>query len=739
MKKLLLGLLSFIIVLAIFNYFMQSNNDNTVDNGIDDDLNLYTEVIETPNYIQNIEDDDYSYAPIEVNNITNFETTWFCISTDGNIESNISYNNIDVKVHHNGSNIESNSLFRDGVPLMQGTTYTISFSAYSSIERNIEVRLLNADTWITLFKEDVHITSDNNSYDVTFTMNQGSIWNARLAFNFGNNGINDEHEINFSNILLKRDSDFGNTIKINQIGYKTTNQKRCVFPYNQGDYFNVIDVNSNEVVYTGAIVNKIENEETNEINYYGDFTNVTKAGTYRIESQLGGTSASFIISEKLYTNIYQKALQFLNIQRCGQELSSEILGGYGHLACHDEEAIVYDYPDLKIDVSGGWHDAGDYGRYVITGTKTLTDLLLSYMYNPNAFGDNDGTTDSNNGIPDILDEARYELEWLMKMQMEDGGVYSKAVTNNFALDVSPEEDSKVVYVLPSETISTADFISVMSLASICYKDIDKNFSKLCLEKAKLSWNYVEANPGLVTLENPSDINAGLYRDDKNSDERFFASMALYVATNDNKYLKSAKNIYEQDDSCVEGNTYQNVGLYGVYIYLLFDENYDEFHDLMLQSLKDSVESILSFVDNDGYNVSINEYKWGSNGDVVDNGIALLLAYDITNDERYRQASVEQLNYIFGKNSLDMTFVTGFGINSPQYPHHRMSRAKGLNLVGALVGGPDANRDDNITAGLSWDIPVAKVYVDEYLSYSSNEVSIYWNGSLIHLLTRLRMF
>ena len=177
----------------------------------------------------------------------------------------------------------------------------------------------------------------------------------------------------------------------------------------------------------------------------------------------------------------------------------------------------------------------------------------------------------------------------------------------------------------------------------------------------------------------------------------------------------------------------------VYIYLLFDENYDEFHDLMLQSLKDSVESILSFVDNDGYNVSINEYKWGSNGDVVDNGIALLLAYDITNDERYRQASVEQLNYIFGKNSLDMTFVTGFGINSPQYPHHRMSKAKDLNLVGALVGGPDANRDDNITEGLSWDIPVAKVYVDEYLSYSSNEVSIYWNGSLIHLLTRLRMF
>ena len=739
MRKILLGLLSFIIILAGLNYFMRLKNDNTVDDEIDEDIDLYSEVIETPNYIQNIEEDDHSYAPIEVDNTTNYVTTWYCMSTDGNIESDISYNNIDVKVHHNGTNIESNSLFRDGVTLMQGSTYTISFNAYSSMERNIEVRLLNADTWITLFKEDVHITSDNNSYDVTFTMNQGSIWNARLAFNFGNNGINDEHEINFSNILLKRDSDFGNTIKVNQIGYKTTNQKRCVFPYNQGDYFNVIDVNSNEIVYTGAIVNKTVNDETNEIDYYGDFTNVTKAGTYRIESQLGETSLPFIISEKLYTNVYQKALQFLNIQRCGQELSSEILGGYGHLACHDEEAIVYDYPDLKIDVSGGWHDAGDYGRYVITGAKTLTDLLLSYMYNPNAFGDNDGTTDSNNGIPDILDEARYELEWLMKMQMEDGGVYSKAVTNNFALDVSPEEDSKVVYVLPSETISTADFISVMSLASICYKDIDKNFSKLCLEKAKLSWNYIEANPGLVTLENPSDINAGLYRDDKNSDERFFANMALYIATKDGKYLDAAKNIYAQDNTCVKGNSYQNVGLYGVYIYLAYSEYSDEFYEEMINCIKSSAESILSYVENDGYNVSINEYKWGSNGDVADNGVALLLAYDITNDERYRQAAVEQLNYLFGKNSLDMTFVTGFGINSPKYPHHRMSKAKELNLKGALVGGPDANRDDNITSTLSWDIPVAKVYVDEYLSYSSNEVAIYWNGSLIHLLTRLRMF
>ena len=139
---------------------------------------------------------------------------------------------------------------------------------------------------------------------------------------------------------------------------------------------------------------------------------------------------------------------------------------------------------------------------------------------------------------------------------------------------------------------------------------------------------------------------------------------------------------------------------------------------------------------DRYNTSIESYSWGSNGDIVNNGIILMFAYNITDDQQYKQMAIEQLNYLFGKNSLNMTFVTGYGRNYPTEPHHRISKVKGLALKGALVGGADGNREDVITQGLDETLPSAKVYADNYLSYSSNEVSIYWNSGLLCLLALL---
>ena len=149
------------------------------------------------------------------------------------------------------------------------------------------------------------------------------------------------------------------------------------------------------------------------------------------------------------------------------------------------------------------------------------------------------------------------------------------------------------------------------------------------------------------------------------------------------------------------------------------------------------EGILNAALSDGYNTSIYSYEWGSNGTIADNGNLLMMAYDISKDHAYRQMAVEQLNYLLGKNSLNMSFVSGYGYNSPKNVHHRLSEFKNITLNGVLVGGPNNSREDTITSQIGTDIPPAKVYADNYESYSTNEMSIYWNASLIHLISSLR--
>ena len=163
---------------------------------------------------------------------------------------------------------------------------------------------------------------------------------------------------------------------------------------------------------------------------------------------------------------------------------------------------------------------------------------------------------------------------------------------------------------------------------------------------------------------------------------------------------------------------------------------DVIYDDLKNSLVNEADTALGMARADGYGSSLEQYEWGSNGLLADNGILLSMAYDITGNTEYRAAAYEQLNYLFRRNSLDLCFVTGFGAVSPQYPHSRTGLAHHAYLTGALVGGPDSFREDKVTQRLKYDLPPAKVYIDSPDAYSVNEIAIYWNSSLIHLLAAL---
>lgn len=732
MKKLLTCLILFIILGILLNMTGLLNPNVEVDNNKPTATPTIQTEVSTPSAD--------SYIPIKVDNVTNFVSSWFVQGTDANVQSSATFDKQEIKISYPGSGLNSALLFRDGVPLLKGSTYILTATVTSSIKRDIELVMSDADTGEVLAINRVTIDGET-PIRFEYKMNNADKWNGRVAINIGNDGSKDiaaEHTIMVSNLRIRNTTKNDNTIKVNQIGYTVNNDKKCVFPYNQGDLFDVVDSETGEIVYTGAIVNGKFNEKTAETNFTGDFTNVIVPGKYRIEAQIVGTSYEFEIGDNLYHSLSNDLLKFFSFQRCAYALDPAWAFDMAHIACHDTAAIVYDDPTRVIDVNGGWHDAGDYGRYVKTGTKAVNDLMLAYIANPAFFLDDAGIPETGNGIPDILDEARFELEWLMKMQADWGGVYNKAVTQGFPGDISPDEDLQRINVLPAESTTTAGFISTMAIASIAYKDVDPTFATACLEKTKKSWENLVNTPDFVEFTNPTDFTAGEYRDDKDSDERYFAGMAMWYATGDKQYLDYAKSIYEKDNSADEGTSWRDVGTYGSYLFLMSSQAKEQgdFYTTIKTEFQKQADILLGILNADGYQTSLENYAWGSNGYVANNGMHLMFAYDIFDNIQYKQGAVEQANYILGKNSLNMTFVSGYGQNSPVNMHHRLAKSKNAFLKGALVGGPDNDREDTITAQLGTNIPPAKVYVDKYLSYSSNEVTIYWNSALIYVLSRI---
>lgn len=732
MEKLILSLLIFVLVLT----------------GLQIKKTILTQTpeisINTPNTIisDSIENNKVNqpYAPITVDNKTNFSSGWTLAATDSSADGSMEFEDKKIIVKHPGSNITSLSLYREGTSCIYGNRYRISLGIKSDISRTIQIALHDPDDWSIIAIQNFDISTQLTEINFEFESSHRTTFNGHISINVGNDNspnIFNEHQIEITQLRYTNLSKAEEVVKVNQIGYLANEQKRCIFPYDAGDVFDVID-SSGSVVYSGAILNKKFNETTKETTCYGDFTNVTTPGTYYIKAQMGILSFPFIISNNTYNELSNHLLKTISLQRCGHELHISWAGDLSHQQCHIDEALIHgNLENKKINVTGGWHDAGDFGRYIKTGSKAVADLLFSYMYYPELFLDNTNSAQSNNGLPDILDEVRYELDWILKMQADTGGFYSRVLTENLPGSIDPAEDKQKLFVLPVETATTGDAVAVLALASKIYSQIDGQFSKRCLDAAQRGWKYLEATPDLLTSENPDGITGGLYRDSNDSDERFFAAISLWNTTNEVAYLNVAKELFKTNPNCASGTTWKDVGGFGRYLYLINEKKQDNFYKNLSDTLKKEAEQLLDLVYSDGYFVSILNYEWGSNGFISDNGLTLTMAYDIFKSQEYRQAAIEQLNYLLGKNSLNLCFVSGFGKQFPQNVHSRIALAHQTKLLGALVGGPNGSREDPIVQNLNPDLPASQIYSDTFDSYSTNEISIYWNSSLIHLISKLQ--
>lgn len=645
-----------------------------------------------------------------------------------------------LKITSTGTLTYAVQMYYDIIPLYQNGVYRLKYDISCTTNRFVEGMIQqNGGKYTAYTWKGLDIGPTPQTVDYEFTMDYESDIMSKLVFNCGlqekDGGSLGEHTIYLDNVSLELvdDSkvDYGATrpyeapILTDQVGYRTDSTKTAIIRNANGaSSFSVVNADTRQVVYTGTLSAGKNNSSAGETNQTGDFSSVTTPGTYYIACDGLDNSYPFEISDSVYDKMLDESVKMLYLQRCGCAVEG---GAFSHPACHTSMATVYG-TNQKIDVSGGWHDAGDYGRYIVPAAKAVADLLYAYLENPSMYGDNYGIPESGNGKADLLDEVKYELDWMFKMQASDGGVYHKVSCASFPGYIMPDKETQELIVTPVSTTSTADFAASMALAAEVYKDYDASYAAKCLAAAEKAWGYLEKNPNFI-FQNPDGIVTGEYGDKTDRDERYWAAAQLYRTTGDTKYLDALG--YPAD-----GLDWSTVGDYGN-IALVTMPNIDK-NSTAYQTAKrlivNQADTFVSTANGTAYGAAISEFNWGSNMTIANSGIILGLAAKLTGDDTYAEAAEKQLHYLLGANPLGTCFMTGYGTVAPQCPHHRPSMAANAPMPGMLVGGVNSNLEDSAAKAYLNGVAPAKCYVDNWESYSTNEITIYWNSPLTYLLT-----
>ena len=534
-------------------------------------------------------------------------------------------------------------------------------------------------------------------------------------------------------------------IYVNQVGYLPNAKKvaSTTFPCN----FQLICAETQHSIFDGTTSAAVDDPSAGEQTYQIDFSHVTTPGCYYILAGNGEKSHTFQIHEDVYQKLKHDLAKAFYFQRCGCPLTSEHAGIYTHAACHTSPAIfledhITQAPDpASFDMTGGWHDAGDFGRYTSAGAVALAHLLYAYELFPEKLQMNLNIPESGNSLPDLLNECLYELKWMLKMQAPSGGCYHKLTSFNHADFIMPEEDHARFLIYPVSSMATADFAAVMALASRVYADLLPDFSKAALEASRKAWDWLETNP-YTGFRNPEGSNTGEYDDECDLDERLWASAELLRTDKANAegYLKRLLE-YSKMDLGKTDFGWTDVSGFAT-LTILFDPLHSarELESDYQRILFTEADRLCQLQTSSGYELAMapEDFVWGSNMVVCNRSMLLILASLLSQGDtaqKYREGALNQLHYLLGRNALDISYVTGFGENAFKNPHNRPTFADGIDLPmpGWVSGGPFKSPcDPAAQAAIAPGTPPMKCYVDDTGSYSTNEITIYWNSPAVFM-------
>lgn len=564
-------------------------------------------------------------------------------------------------------------------------------------------------------------------------------------------------------------------IRVNQIGYFTAGPKRATLRSESAAPLAVELLLGDRVVWRGKSQPKGLDPASGDPVHHVDFSDFQQSGEgYKLRApEL--ESFEFAIREDLYAQLPYDALKYFYHNRSGIPIVRPYVPDdtWARQPGHLSDASVPCWPagscDYRLDVSGGWYDAGDHGKYVVNGGISAWTLLALYERFVHLstgiapYGDGKlNIPESHNGVPDLLDEARYEVEFLLKMQVPEGQELAGMAHHKIhdgawtPLPFEPPTHTETRGLHPPSTAATLNLAAVAAQAARIWKTLDSSFSARCERAARRAWDAAEKHPDRLAPERDNQ-GGGPYNDRYLDDEFYWAAAELWLATGEARWRtafeesshhKSFPTRLEHEDGSFDGDgvtasfTWQSTAALGWISLAQVPSALPEEESARLRrGIIDAGSVYLETLEGEGYLQPLGlgeskKYPWGSNSFLLNNMVVLSLAHDFTKERKYAEGVVLGMDYLLGRNPLVQSYVSGYGTLPLKNPHHRFwaySKSKRFPPPppGAVSGGPNSSLQDPQTkkSGLSKDLPPQKCFVDHIEAWSVNEITINWNAPL----------
>lgn len=515
-------------------------------------------------------------------------------------------------------------------------------------------------------------------------------------------------------------------IRLNSLGFLPDAPKRATVT-SKGEAFSVRSADDDAVVYSGTMVGPFRQQDVNQEVWVADFSAVKTPGRYIVEVAGVGRSIEFPVGPTVYDVAYYTAMRGFYLWRCGTGVEGVHDGQrYAHGACHPEDGWQdhIEIADGRRDGTGGWHDAGDFGKYTVNAGVTVGVLFLAWEhFGERLKGRSLDVPETAAGWPDFLKELKWEMDWLLKMPYPDGSgrVSHKLTRHAFAGFIMPEEDKAKRYYTEWGSAATADFAAMAAMAARHFRPYDAAYAETCLKAAQTSYAFLQAHPE-DKRPDLTGFSTGGYRT-TDPDDRLWAAAELWETTGDAAALSDFETRAKAAGRLIEANwDWGNVGNLGMLTYLFSTRQGrdPELVERLGQSLIETADALVAQARADVYGRPLGErYYWGCNGTVARQTVLLQAANRLAPKAVYGDTALDAVGYLFGRNYYGRSYVTGLGHRPPMHPHDRRSGADGIAAPwpGYLVGGGTRPTD--------WQ--------DVQDSYRTNEIAINWQAALVYAL------
>ncbi|MFE7173201.1 glycoside hydrolase family 9 protein [Streptomyces sp. NPDC057616] len=712
-------------------------------------------------------------AADEVEQLKNgtFDTTTAPWWTTANITAALSDGQLCADVPGGTANRWDAAVGQNDVTLVKGESYRFSFKASGSPGGHVARAVvgLQVAPYDTYFEVSPQLSVSGDTYSYTFTSPVDTT-QGQVALQAG--GSADGWRMCLDDVSLLGGvppevytPDTGPRVRVNQVAYLPSGPKNATLVTDATAKlpWQLKNAGGTTVAHGWTVPRGVDVSSGQNVHSI-DFGAYRKAGKGFTLVADGETSRPFDIGTSAYEQLRLDSVKYYYTQRSGIAIRDDLRPGYGRAAGHVDvapnqgDSNVPCQPgvcDYRLDVTGGWYDAGDHGKYVVNGGIATWELLSTYERERLArTGESDKLRDgtlalpeSGNKVPDILDEARWELEFLLKMQVPDGQPLAGMAHHKIhdeqwtGLPLLPSEDPQKRELHPPSTQATLNLAATAAQAARLYRPYDRAFAARALTAARKAWSAALAHPAMYASAGDG-TGGGTYDDTNATDEFYWAAAELYLTTGEKQFADyvTASPVNTADIFGPLGFDWGRTAAAGRLDLATVPSRLSG-RDKVRRSVVEGADHYLAALRSQPYGMPYapanNVYDWGSSHQVLNNAVVLATAYDLTGSAKYRDGAVQSMDYILGRNALNISYVTGYGEVNSHNEHSRWyAHELDPNLPnpphGTLAGGPNSSIQDPHAQSKLQGCVGQFCYIDDIQSWSTNETAINWNAALARM-------